>query len=186
MIEKKEIDQKGAELGVHSSNVQRDYVFGWLLAGLFQPGNALQNQLILKGGNAFRKAYFEDARFSNDLDFSTQTELNEESLRAAVKQACQFAQEYSGVEFLPDDNRVGLSETAGENTRYEARVYFKSFYGQEHFTLKVELDIQEYDRIFLPVQMQRLIHSYSDWTQCQAELRCQKLEELLAAKLKAP
>src|SRR6266704_2117135 len=166
MIDKPEIDAKAEELGVHAANVQRDYVFGWLLSGIYRAENSLQPLLILKGGNAFRKAYFEHARFSNDLDFSTQTELNEEALRASIKQACQFAQEYSGVEFFPDDNRIGLSKTAGENTRYEARVYFKSFYAEEQLTLKVELDVQEYDRVFLPVQNRQLIHSYSDSAQC--------------------
>ena len=69
MIDKLEIDAKAEELGVHAANVQRDYVFGWLLAGLAQSDNRLRPSLILKGGNCFRKAYFEHARFSNDLDF---------------------------------------------------------------------------------------------------------------------
>jgi hypothetical protein len=32
MIDKSEIDAKAEELGVHAANVQRDYVFGWLLS----------------------------------------------------------------------------------------------------------------------------------------------------------
>jgi len=58
MIDKQEIDTKSDELGVHVANVQRDYVFGWLLAGLAQPENRLRPSLILKGGNGFRKALF--------------------------------------------------------------------------------------------------------------------------------
>ncbi len=186
MIEKEEIDRKSEELNVYVSNVQRDYVFGWLLAGLFQVHNPLQRLLILKGGNAFRKAYFENGRFSNDLDFSTQSELDEQLLRDAVKQACVFAKERSGVEFLTDDSRIGARNVAEEESKlYEARVYFKSFYGEEDVTLKVKLEVKEYDRIFLPIQTRRLIHSYSDRDQCQVEIRCQKLEELLASKLRA-
>lgn len=186
MIYKEEIDQKSEDLGVHVSNVQRDYVFGWLLAGLFQEDNPLRHVLILKGGNAFRKAYFEHGRFSNDLDFSTQSELDERLLIDAVKQACLFAKERSGVEFLADESRVGSRSLAEEDTKlYEARVYFKSFYGEEDITLKVNLDVKEYDRIFLPIQTRRLIHSYSDRDLCQAELHCIKLEELLASKLRA-
>ena len=55
MTDKKEIDGKADELGVHVANVQRDYVFGWLLAGLAQAENRLRPSLILKGGNCFRK-----------------------------------------------------------------------------------------------------------------------------------
>jgi len=186
MIEKAEIDHKSEELGVHVSNVQRDYVFGWLLAGLFQSDNQLQNKLILKGGNAFRKAYFENARFSNDLDFSTQVELNDSILKESIKKACCFANKLSGVRFLPDDSRIGQRDFADEDSKlYEARVYFKSFYGEENIIIKVKLDIKEYDKIFLPIQTRKLIHAYSDAQLCQADLRCFKLEELLALKLRA-
>lgn len=39
MIEKAEIEAKAEELDVHIANVQRDYVFGWLLAGIFAGSN---------------------------------------------------------------------------------------------------------------------------------------------------
>ena len=83
MIDKCEIDAKAEELGVHAANVQRDYVFGWLLSSLYRGDNALRPLLVLKGGNCFRKAYFEHARFSNDLDFSTQTALDIQVLRSS-------------------------------------------------------------------------------------------------------
>ena len=186
MIEKEEIDSKSEELGVHVSNVQRDYVFGWLLSGLFQLSNPLRELLILKGGNAFRKAYFQNARFSNDLDFSTEVELNEDVLRDGVAQACTYAKASSGVEFHIDQSRIGTRSFAEKDTTlYEARIYFKSFYGEEKITLKAKLDVKEFDRIFLPVQTRNLIHAYSDHHSCQGEVRSLKLEELLASKLKA-
>lgn len=186
MIEKAEIDAKAVELGVHAANVQRDYVFGWLLSGLSQTSNFLQPQLVLKGGNCFRKAYFEHARFSNDLDFSTQSELQVGTLVEGLRQACTFASEKSGIEFLVDESRVSERRLADNEARmYDARVYFKSFYGEEDFRIRVDLDVKEYDRIFLPIQTRQLIHSYSDAAICRGGVRCVKLEELLASKLKA-
>src|SRR6202158_3259405 len=186
MIDKPEIDTKAEELGVHAANVQRDYVFGWLLSSIYRSENLLQPLLVLKGGNCFRKAYFEHARFSNDLDFSAQTELSVELLLRGLKQACEFARDKSGVEFLIDESRVSERSLAdGESHIYEARIYFKSFYGEEDARIRIDLDVKEYDRIFLPVQSRRLIHSYSDASLCQGEIRCLKLEELLASKLKA-
>ena len=70
MVTDSEIESTAEDLDVHTSNVQRDYIFGWLLAGIYQPDNDLSNHLILKGGNGFRKAYFENARFSDDLKTS--------------------------------------------------------------------------------------------------------------------
>jgi len=186
MITQNEIEQKAEQLGVDIANVQRDYVFGWLLSGLYQAENPLHRLLILKGGNCFRKAYFEYARFSNDLDFSTQTDLDENLLGNSIRQACLFAKERSEVEFLPDENKIKLRGLIEDDAKlYEARVYFKSFYGEGDIRIKVKLDIKEYDRIFLPIQKRRLIHAYSDANACQADLQCIKLEELLASKLNA-
>lgn len=167
--------------------MQRDYAFGWLLSAFYQPDNPLQRLLILKGGNCFRKAYFEHARYSNDLDFSTQSVVDPSQLLDGIRRACAHARDQSGIEFLIDDSRVTEKHTAdNESQFFEARVYFRSFYGEdEDLRLRVNLDVKEFDAIFLPIQTRRLIHSYSDAASCQADIRCFKLEELLASKLKA-
>jgi len=186
MIKKDEIDTKSQELRVNTSDVQRDYVFGWLLSGIYHNDNALKDQLILKGGNGFRKAYFEHARYSNDLDFSTQREVNPDQLGIEIDKACKYAADMTGINFALEENKVALKRGADEeNKTYEARVYFKGFYGEEHYNIKVKLDVKEYDKIFLPLQKRNIIHSYSDAADCKGEIICHKLEELLASKLKA-
>ena len=62
---------------------------------------------------------------------------------------------------------------------------FQDFYGNPHtITISVRLDITEFDRIYLPVQGRFLIHPYSDADKCNVKITVQKLEELLATKLK--
>jgi predicted nucleotidyltransferase component of viral defense system len=186
MIDILEIDSKAEELGVHRSNVQRDYAFGWLLSSFYHPESSLKQSLILKGGNCFRKAYFEHARYSNDLDFSTLAEVDPDRLLDGIREACVLARRRSGIEFLVDESRVAEKRMSdGESRMFEARVYFHSFYGDEDLRLRVNLDVKEFDAIFLPIQTRKLIHSYSDADACQADLKCMKLEELLASKLKA-
>jgi hypothetical protein len=46
MINKSEIDTKAEELGVNTSDIQRDYVFGWLLSGIHHASNELSSRLI--------------------------------------------------------------------------------------------------------------------------------------------
>lgn len=187
MIDRGEIDAKSAELDVHTSDVQRDYAFGWLLSAFYRVDNPLRQLLILKGGNCFRKAYFEHARYSNDLDFSTQAEVDPQRLLDGLKQACALARVESGIDFLVDESRVAEKKMADSESRmFEARVYFRGFYGaDEDLKLRVNLDLKEFDSIFLPIQTRKLIHSYSDAELCRADLRCLKLEELLASKLRA-
>ena len=75
MIKKEEIQAKSDEFTIHTAHIERDYVFGWLLAGIYTV-SSLKDLMVLKGGNCFRKAYFTYARFSSDLDFSIQTALD--------------------------------------------------------------------------------------------------------------
>lgn len=186
MIDSDEIEAKAEELGVTIANVERDYVFGWLLAGLFHTDNELRYRLILKGGNGFRKAYFRDARFSKDLDFSMTEAFDVDAFNQRVTQACEYVADMTGVEFDFDRQNVKLKRGADTDQQsFESRVYFKGFYGEEECTISAKLDIKEFDRIFLPVQEQPLIHAYSDAAVCQASVRTMKLEELLANKLKA-
>lgn len=185
MIDRREIDEKSGELGVHSSHVQRDYVFGWLLAGIFSHSE-LARELVLKGGNCLRKAYFPFGRFSNDLDFSASGHVSPDRLQAQLNHVCEFVQQQAGVSF--DTSRTLARPKRGADDRIhvvEARVYFRDFYGEESsMVISVRMDVTELDRLYLPVQTRRLIHAYSDYEVCQADLRCVKLEEQLASKMK--
>jgi len=185
MIDKDEIEKKAEEFDISPSNVQRDYVFGWILAGIYT-ASALKDHLILKGGNCLRKAYFKNTRYSNDLDFATQTHLSQDFLRSELNTVCDFAQEASGVIFEKERNDIrdkrGIDR---DKEAYEVRLYFKDFYGTEgKFTLKITLDITEFQRIYLPLQDRFIIHPYSDYKSCKVAIRCLKLEEVLASKLK--
>jgi len=185
MICKDEILQKAEEFEIHTSNVQRDYVFGWVLAGIYTVSE-LRHHLILKGGNCLRKAYFENTRYSNDLDFSVQTKLSEDFLKEELNKVCDFAQGASGVIFEKEKNRVERKKRIDKKKFvYEARLYFKDFYGGEgKFIIKICLDVSLYDKIYLPVQERIIIHPYSDQHDCNAKIKCIKLEEVLASKLK--
>lgn len=185
MIDRAEIDAKAEELGVHTSHVQRDYVFGWLLAGIYTH-SGLGERLVLKGGNCLRKAYFPFGRYSNDLDFSTGGDLGEEYLTSELNLVCAFVEQRTGIAF--DTSRTLARPKRGADDRLqvvEARVYFRDFYGNESpMTISVRMDVTEFDRLLLPVQSRRLIHAYSDYAECQADVRCVKLEEQLATKMK--
>ncbi len=185
MIDRTEIDAKAEELGVHTSSVQRDYVFGWLLKGIYSQGE-LGNRVVLKGGNCLRKAYFPFGRYSPDLDFSSDAGLPHGFVTDELNAACEFASRQCGVVF--DTSRTQTRDKTNADPKLqviESRVYFTDFYGQENWmTISIRLDITQFDRLYLPIQNRQLIHAYSDYDQCQTEIRCVKLEEQLASKMK--
>jgi len=182
MIDDREIETKAEEFKIRPLDVQKDYVYGWLLKGLFQRP-LLAQQLILKGGNALRKGYLPETRFSKDLDFSGRQAISQAALEGELREVCAFVETQIGVKFL-DKIVVREKELAiPEIEALEARLYFKSFYGEENLSLRTQLDITQFDRIYLPVQTRSLLHHYSDAHTCAASIVCQKLEEILASKL---
>lgn len=185
MITREEIEQKSREFGIHVADVQRDYVFGWLLLGLYGATN-LKDSLILKGGNCFRKAYFPNTRFSSDLDFSTALAIDPPGVIEQFNAACRIVQEQAGVAFELDRSQIREQQQLdGKRRVFDLRVYFKDFYGNaDHITIRLSIDITEFDRIYLPVQSRRIIHPYSDQAACTGDVRCLKLEEMIANKLK--
>lgn len=185
MITRDEIEVKAQEFGIHEANVERDYIFGWLLAGIYTISE-LKDILILKGGNCLRKSYFIHTRFSNDLDFSTQSAIEETFLLRELNKVCDFIQSQTDVVFEKDRNKVEKELIIdAERNVYQAKLYFKDFYGNpETITISIKLDVTEFDKIYLPIQSRFLIHPYSDVDQCKAEIKCLKLEEILATKLK--
>lgn len=185
MIDLAEIEEQAARLDIHTSNVQRDYVFGWLISGIYR-SSTLGEVLVLKGGNALRKGYIPETRFSDDLDFTTEQGLDGSLLIRELNAVCAFVQEHSGVQFDLERNRiVDEQRIDGAKNVYKIKLYFKDFAGgSDHITISVRVDITEFDRLYLPVQTRQLAHPYSDLSACSTSIRCVKLEEVLADKLK--
>ena|ERR1700736_1125230 len=61
--------QLRAEWSLDVNVIEKDYVLGWLLAGIGQDILLRQNW-VFKGGTCLRKCYYETYRFSEDLDFT--------------------------------------------------------------------------------------------------------------------
>jgi predicted nucleotidyltransferase component of viral defense system len=189
LINKAEINAKAKEFEINASKIQRDYVFGWLLFGIFT-SSGLKDTIFLKGGNALRKGYFENTRYSSDLDFGIPDDIAQETLLSVINSVCSLIQEKAGVIFVNNDNRVEEKFTASEAPLpdlkvYEVRVYFKDFYGEaDHIKLRISMDVTRFDKVLLDLQTVKLIHPYSDAKEIECNIRCMKLEEIIATKLK--
>lgn len=68
MSNRAQITRQAARDGVPAPTVERDYVLSHIIAGLGSLG--VDHGLVFKGGTALRFCYFDDYRYSADLDFS--------------------------------------------------------------------------------------------------------------------
>lgn len=185
MITREELREKAVDFELNDGDIQRDYVFGWLISSIVQT-TRLGETAVLKGGNALRKGYFPATRFSDDLDFSVDRGLDGDDVLIQLNESCRFAESASGIRFDLDRNRIAdVHQIDATRQVYKYRLYFKDMLvDRDHVDISIRMDITEYDRLVLPAQERRLIHPYSDVDDCATTIRCVKLEEALADKLK--
>lgn len=205
MISAQEIRQLAAANQVHPSVIERDYVLGWLLWGIYTHPQ-LREQLILKGGNCLRKAYFPDARFSEDLDFTITQPDAAAIFTTHLPELCQRIQKASGIPMLCGLAQVKPKPTPdGESQAIEGRIYFHSLLAEQKprplkslrrmkvqdepakasVTMTIKFDMSQYEQLVLPLQWHPLLHPYSDAAACQALILTYSLEEVLAEKLRS-
>jgi predicted nucleotidyltransferase component of viral defense system len=184
LIGRDEIDLAATNLEVRPTDIERDYLLGWLLSAIFQ--GPLATNLVLKGGNALRKGYFPNTRYSPDLDFATQDQLSQDILRSELTRATRFVHEQTSVEFDMDHIRVEpKTRIIKELQVVEARIYFRDFYGKTgSMVVSIRMDFTQFERLLFDPVERTLIHPYSDVARCAASIRCVRLEEILASKLK--
>lgn len=68
LIDLAQVTKAAARDGVTAQVVERDYVLSHVLSGLYSMDET--DRIIFKGGTALRACYFEEYRYSADLDFS--------------------------------------------------------------------------------------------------------------------
>ena len=75
MIDKREILDLAAQTSLNPHVIEKDYVLGWMLAGIYAR-EELAESWIFKGGTCLKKCFFETYRFSEDLDFTLRNEAH--------------------------------------------------------------------------------------------------------------
>ncbi len=94
MINSQEILELVRELSLQPRIVEKDYILGWLLAGIYNHA-AVRETWLFKGGTCLKKCFFETYRFSEDLDFTLTepTHLDEAFLVTNFGQICEWVYE---------------------------------------------------------------------------------------------
>lgn len=83
MIDRREILAMAATVSLRPDVIEKDYVLGWLLAGIYNHP-AINKNWVFKGGTCLKKCYFETYRFSEDLDFTLtdESQIDKDFLRS--------------------------------------------------------------------------------------------------------
>ncbi len=190
MITKNEIQEKAKELGVQPQTIDKDWVLGHLLKGIFEV-KELSEVLVFKGGTCLKKCYFPEYRFSEDLDFTATSEdlIIDEQL---IQKLCDQVSQSSGIRFFIHKIKPQLFED--KLVGYEVKL---KFWGANHsrnmpvpnpsrWMTSLKIDANWYEELHFPIALKRLFHSYSDHQLFEnAILPCYDLRETFAEKMRA-
>ncbi|MBN8659058.1 MAG: nucleotidyl transferase AbiEii/AbiGii toxin family protein [Candidatus Obscuribacter phosphatis] len=187
MIDKREILEFASTLKLAPNVVEKDYVLGWILAGI--SNNSELDSWAFKGGTCLKKCFFETYRFSEDLDFtlSAAGHIDEDFLKKVLSDTCTWITEESGIT-LP---REQISVDIYTNPRGKLSCQGKLGY-RGPLSLptnagwpKIKLDLTSDERVVLPPSRRPVFHPYSDSPEGGISVNCYAYTEAFAEKFRA-
>ncbi len=86
------------KLGLQNSTIEKDYVLGRVLMGI-QNNTKTKDSWIFKGGTCLKKCFFDEYRFSEDLDFTLidSSQMTESFLMGILKELSEWTYEETGL-----------------------------------------------------------------------------------------
>ena len=176
MIKPGEIQRKAREAGVRDQQIEKDYVLSWILKGIAQH-NELAQAIVFKGGTVLKKIYFEDYRFSEDLDFTLlKNEITNEQIFEWFKEVFEYVKDEANIPLAIIDNNE--HEDGGINFY----ISYTGPLGGQGNNKRVKVDISRSEKLEYAPIMKDVIVGYSDLATHQ--LLCYSLEEVLVEKMR--
>ncbi len=181
MISAAELKRAAGHSGIHYGVLERDYCLGWMLYGISRE-RKLYHGIVFKGGTALKKCYFDEFRFSQDLDYTCRKRLPAEELKPLIENACRNASHMSGVDYRLAEFHKSRS-VEGEEA-FVAKIEYRGPSNPKTMLPRIQLDLTYYEDVVLEPQDRFILHRYSDHLR-GAKAWCYSLEEILAEKLRA-
>ncbi|MDP2088996.1 MAG: nucleotidyl transferase AbiEii/AbiGii toxin family protein [Flavobacteriaceae bacterium] len=189
MILQKEIAAISEQLGVSKSVIDKDWMLGHFIAAIFNEPE-LKETLIFKGGTCIKKCWFNDYRFSEDLDFTSKSKefkLTQNHLK--------FITNHIEIHTDVKTHLVSIKELLFKDKLAGYEVIIK-FWGADHprnltpppperWQSKIKIEIILFEEMIFEVENRRVSHPYSDNLNRIETIPCYKIEEVLAEKMRA-
>lgn len=185
MIGKADILARAGEWQFRPDVVEKDYVLGWLLAGIAVHSET-STQWVFKGGTCLKKCFFETYRFSEDLDFSLLpgAQYTGDDIARILREVAERASELSGVGFPASEVSVRERKNLQGQPTFEARVGYRGPLAVPSAP-KVRLDITRQEPILDGVARRSIFHAYPDPLPTDAAVGSYTIDELFAEKVRA-
>lgn len=188
MITAKEINFFSGKLGIPATTVDKDWVLGHLLAGIYNDSYFREN-LVFKGGTCLKKCYFGNYRFSEDLDF-TAIHIEKKKIISNLKKVTQKIDSETGILF----GKIKIADKLFKDNlvAYECSIPFwgavhpknKKPPPEERWMSFIKIDFTIHEVICLKKENREIIHPYSDILSSPI-IACYPIEEIVSEKFRA-
>jgi predicted nucleotidyltransferase component of viral defense system len=175
------------EFRLSAEVVEKDYVLGWVLAGISNLPE-FEAAWVFKGGTCLKKCYFETYRFSEDLDFTLTgaKQINEPFLKKAFQQIAEWVYEQSGIEIPADTIRFEIYTNPRGQSSAQGRLGYRGPMMRQRGGLpRIKLDLTDDEVLVLEPALREVHHPYSDRPDGGIHARCYRFEEVFAEKIRA-
>ena len=162
---------------IPESVIERDYVLAWFLTGL--ANHPLRDVLAFKGGTALRRCWFEDYRFSEDLDFTLINPITLEDILAGFDEI-----------FAAIDAEAGLRITFDRLDRHShqnSHTFYLRYQGPLPAENDVKVDVTIREVLCFPLQDRPVHRTYDGFDDLLTgpTVKVYAIEEIVIEKLLA-
>lgn len=185
MIDRREILDMATKMSLNPHVVEKDYVLGWMLAGIASHP-ILRETWVFKGGTCLKKCYFETYRFSEDLDFTLTdaSQLNEEFLKTAFAEIGAWIYEQTGIEVPAAEQKFDIYKNPRGTISCEGKIKYRGPVSPRDMP-GIKLDLTADERLVLPPVRVPVFHPYTDTPGEGFDVLSYAYEEVFGEKIRA-
>ncbi len=186
MIDRRELMDFSREFGLSANVVEKDYVLGWVLAGISNHPE-LGSSWVFKGGTCLKKCYLETYRFSEDLDFTLTNPdyLDQTFLVTAFKEISEWIYDMTGIEIPRETIRFDVYVNPRDGVSSQGRISYRGPMRPRGDLPTIKLDLTTDEVLVLDPVIREVHHPYSDRPDGGIHFSCYSLEEVFAEKMRA-
>ena len=186
MIDRSEVLIIAGERDLRVDMIEKDYVLGWMLAGIFAHP-VLGPAWVFKGGTCLKKCFVETYRLSEDLDFTVEDAglLDGRILADSFREIAEWMYDHSGIDISAQRPRFRVYHNPRGSLQIEGRVYYRGPMQPRGSLPRVKLDLTADEKIVHRPVERAVAHAYSDCPEDGMSARAYPLPELMGEKVRA-
>ena len=174
------------KFGLRANVVEKDYVLGWMLAGIHNY-DQIKDDWAFKGGTCLKKCYINTYRFSEDLDFTLVkgASLGEEFLIQCCSKIAEWIYGATGIEIPENLIRFDVYKNNRGGISAQGRIGYRGPLQPRGDLPRIKLDLTLDEVLVLKPVIQKVDHPYSDLPGEGIFINAYTFEEVFAEKIRA-